>query len=96
MFGGIIAIAIAYWFYRTAESRGLPNLQWAIAGIIAFYVPNFIWSLTIAKPWMNTLHQANAAASASMVGFSSVFVGLAVALLVYRFALPKAQQPLAN
>ena len=94
MIGGIVAIAIAYWFYRTAETRGLPNIQWAVAGSIAYYLPNFIWSLAVAKPWINSLHQANAAGSAGMVNFSSIFVGLAVAFLVHKFLLPKASSAL--
>lgn len=90
MFGGIIAVAIAYWFYRTAEARGLPNFQWAVAGLISFYVPNFIWSLLVAKPMMNTLHAQNATGTAGVVGYSSVFVGLAVALAVYFLVLKRA------
>jgi hypothetical protein len=90
MIGGIVAIAIAYWFYRTAEARSLPNFQWAAAGAIAYYVPNFIWSLAVAKPWADSYHPANAVGVAGMINFSSIFVGLAVAYLVYRFALPKA------
>jgi uncharacterized membrane protein YgaE (UPF0421/DUF939 family) len=90
MIGGIIAVAIALWYYRSAEARGLPNFQWALAGLIAFYVPNFIWSLAIAKPMMNTLHAQNATATASFWGFSSVFVGAVVAILVHIFILKRA------
>ena len=87
MFGGIIAVTIVLWFYRTAERRGLPNFQWALAGLIAFYVPNFIWSLAVAKPMLNTLHAQNATATASFWGFSSVFVGAIAAVLVHYFFL---------
>lgn len=90
MIGGIVAVLIALWFYRTAESRGLPNFHWAVGGLIAYYVPNFIWSLAVAKPWVNSLHQSNATSTASLINFSSIFVGLAVAFLVHRFFMPKA------
>ena len=56
MFGGLAAILIAFGFYKAAETRGLPGFQWAFGGAIAFYIPNFIWSLSIAKPMMNQLH----------------------------------------
>ncbi len=95
MFGGLIAIVIAFWFYRSAESRDLPGIQWAIGGAIAFYVPNFIWSLMIAKPMMNQLHAQNAAGMASLLGFSSVFVGAAIAGLVYFLVLRRTRSPLA-
>jgi hypothetical protein len=93
MIGGIVAVLIAYWFYRSAEARNLPTFQWAFAGLIAYYIPNFIWSLTVAKPWMNSLHAQNATATAGILGFSSVFVGAVVAILVYLFFLRKASPP---
>lgn len=87
MFGGVIAILVAYGFYRAAATRQLPAIPWAIGGVIAYYVPNFIWSLMVAKPMMNQFHAQNATGMASLLGFSSVFVGLAVASLVYFVAL---------
>jgi hypothetical protein len=95
MFGGIIAILIAYIFYRAAEARHLPGFQWALGGIISFYVPNFIWSLMVAKPMMTQLHAQNATGMASLLGFSSVFVGAAVALLVYFLVLRRLSSPSA-
>jgi hypothetical protein len=96
MFGGLIAVAIAYLFYRTAEQRGLPNFQWAFAGLLAFYIPNIVWSLFVAKPMMNTLHAQNATGTAGIVGYSSVFVGLAVAIAVYFLVLKRASAPKAG
>lgn len=91
MIGGIIAILIALWFYRTAESRHLSGAQWAVGGAIAFYIPNFIWSLMVAKPMMNQFHAQNATGMASMLGFSSVFVGTMVAILVHFLILRRTQ-----
>ncbi len=96
MIGGIIAILIALWFYRAAESRHLSGIQWAIGGAIAFYIPNFIWSLMIAKPMMNQLHAQNATGMASMLGFSSVFVGAVVAMLVHFLVLRRIQAQSLN
>jgi len=96
MIGGIIAILIALWFYRTAESCHLSGIQWAIGGAIAFYIPNFIWSLMVAKPMMNQLHAQNATGMASMLGFSSVFVGAIVAILVHFLILRRTQATAQN
>ena len=90
MFGGLIAILIALGFYKSAESKHLPGFQWAFAGVVAFYLPNFIWSLTIAKPMMNQLHAQNATGMASFLGFSSVIIGALVAGLVYMLVLRRA------
>lgn len=90
MIGGIVAVLIAYWFYRSAEERGLPALQWAFAGLLAFYIPNFAWSLLVAKPWIASLHAQQATMSTGLINFSSVALGLVCALLVRYFALLKA------
>lgn len=91
MLGGIIAVVIAIWFYRSAEARGLPPIPWAVAGVVAYYVPNFIWSLLVAKPWLSTLHAQNAAVLSSIVGHSSILVGAVFAVLAHRFALLRAR-----
>jgi hypothetical protein len=91
MLGGIVALLVAIWFYRSAEGRGLPSVPWAIAGVIAYYVPNFIWSLLVAKPWLTTLHAQNAPAMSSLVGHSSIFVGLLFAVVARQFALLRAK-----
>lgn len=88
MFGGLAAILIAFGFYKAAETRRLPGFQWAFGGAIAFYIPNFIWSLSIAKPMMNQLHSAsNPSPIGSLWGFSSVLVGILVAGILYYLTL---------
>jgi hypothetical protein len=62
-----------------------------MAGVIAYYVPNFIWSLMVAKPWLTTLHAQNAAVMSSLVGHSSIVVGLVFAVLARQFALLRAK-----
>jgi hypothetical protein len=62
-----------------------------VAGAIAYYVPNFIWSLLVAKPWLSSLHAQNAAVMSSIVGHSSILVGVVFAVLAHRFALLRAK-----
>jgi len=93
MLGGVVAVAIAIWYYRSAEGRGLPAIPWGVAGLVAYYVPNFIWSLMVAKPWLVRLHAQNAPIMSSFVGHSSILVGVIAALLVWQFALPRAPKP---
>lgn len=91
MIGGIVAILVAYGFYRTAASRQLPAMPWAVGGTLAYYVPNFIWSLTLAKPMLNQLHAQGATAMATFWGFSSVIVGTVVAVAVHHFILQRTR-----
>lgn len=93
MIGGVVAVLIAYWYYRTAESKGAPGIQWAVAGLIAYYVPNFIWSLLVAKPILQTLHQQSAPIKASLVGHSSVVIGALCAWFVWATFLKKLKAP---
>lgn len=83
MLGGLVAVAITIWFYKFAASKGAPAVQWGIAGLISFYVPNFIWSLMVAKPWLASLHNQGAALKSSLVGHSSILIGAAVAGVVW-------------
>jgi hypothetical protein len=89
MIGGIVAVLIAYWFYRSAEDRGLPVFHWAFAGLLAFYIPNFAWSLLVAKPWVTSLHAQQATLATGLINFSSVALGLVCAVLVRHFFLLK-------
>jgi len=87
MIGGVISILIAFWYYRGAESRGLPKLQWAFAGVITYYIPNFLWSLGYAKPMINQLHTQGSGPMGSLLGFSSVLIGILVTGVVYLITL---------
>ncbi|BBA34862.1 uncharacterized protein sS8_2917 [Methylocaldum marinum] len=90
MIGGIVAVLIAYWFYRSAEDRGLPIFHWAFAGLLSFYIPNIAWSLLVSKPWIASLHMQQATFATGLINFSSVALGLVCAVLVRQFFLLKA------
>lgn len=93
MLGGLVAVVIAFWFYRTADSKGAPAMHWAVAGLIAYYVPNFIWSLWVAKPILQTLHAQSAPIKASLVGHSSIVIGAVCAWAVWYGFLRKLKAP---
>jgi len=89
MWGGIVAVAFAIWFYKAAEKRGLPAMQWAVGGYLSFFVPNLIWSILVAKPMVVELHASHQTFKAGLINASSILIGLGVALLVFWFVLPK-------
>lgn len=60
MIGGLIAVAIAIWFYRTALQLNDPKVfQWAINGVVAYYLVVFIWWFLVLRPASQTLHHQN-------------------------------------
>lgn len=89
MISMLITIAIAFWFYRTAERLGSKALQWGIAGAIAYQVPAWAWMLLVTKPYISSLRGVSAKASASMFGHSWILVGLVTAFIIYKFFLLK-------
>jgi lipoprotein signal peptidase len=93
MLGGIIAMVVVYWFYRSAEQRGLPNFQWAFAGLISFYIPNIAWSLLVSKPWVQSLHAQHPTVATGLINLSSVMIGVGCAVLVRQMFLLKAKNP---
>lgn len=57
MIGGLIAVAIAIWFYRTALAINEPKpVLWVIYGVVAYYLIVGIWWFLVVKPMSGTLH----------------------------------------
>lgn len=88
--GGLLAIGLAVWYYRTAEAKGGPAVQWAIAGVMVFYVPNFLWQLMVAGPALKSIQKQTAPLKFGMWGYSSILIGLLVAIAVWTFFLKNA------
>ena len=49
-------IAIMIWFYVTAKDNNLPAVQWAISGLIGYWLVWWIVKLFIASPFLEVLH----------------------------------------
>lgn len=93
MFGGIISILIAVWFYREAEAKKALALHWAFVGFITYYLPNLIWTFWVAKPAVLRLHAQSAGLSATLIGHSGILLGLVCAGLVWLQVLRKLKSP---
>jgi len=89
MLGGVISIAIAIWFYKTAESKGAPTFQWAFVGFVTYYLPNLIWTFWVAKPYVLKLHAQNAGFTATLLGQSGIALGVVIAGFVWFQVLRK-------
>lgn len=94
----LLTIGFAVWFFKTAERLGANPVQWAIAGAIAYQFPAWAWMLIVSKPYLSTLKGvvAKTSASAGLIGYSWIPVGVVVVLLVYKFALLKTNVKAAN
>ncbi len=82
MIGGLIAVAIAIWFYRTAIDIHDPNpFKWAINGVVAYYVVVFLWWMLVLKPASATLHHQNQALLIAL-HYGGTILGVAVAWFI--------------
>ncbi|MBN2702187.1 MAG: hypothetical protein ACPW60_15175 [Methylohalobius sp. ZOD2] len=59
--GGLIAIAVAIWFYRTAVDINDPKspFVWAFNGAAAYYVVVLLWWFLVLKPVSANFHHTN-------------------------------------
>lgn len=87
--GGVIAILIAIWFYRTAESKGVEPFPWAIAGTIFYYLPMGLWTW-IVGPMLRNPHPTSAG-TPFLVLLAPTVVGVGVAALLNMFVLMKVK-----
>ncbi len=90
MLGGIIAIAVAVWFYRTAESIGNPTpLQWGVIGVVVYYVILAAWTVFANTPLMEEIHHASKTVGI-IVHYLGILFGLAMAWWVRKRWLLKS------
>ncbi len=90
MLGGIIAIAVAVWFYRTAESIGNPTpLQWGVIGVAVYYGVLAAWTVFANTPFMEEFHHTSKTIGI-IVHYLGIVFGLALAWWVRRRWLLKA------
>jgi hypothetical protein len=43
-------IAVLVWFYMTAKEKGQPPLNWAIIGLIGYWITWWLVKLTVVSP----------------------------------------------
>ena len=76
--GGLVAVAIAIWFYRTAVDLDDPRpFVWAVNGVIAYYIIVFMWQFLVFKPASAALHHQNPALL-TLIHFAGPLLGLLV------------------
>ncbi len=42
-----------WWFYSTAKKQGVPAIQWAIIGLVGFWLAWWISTLAVANPLLD-------------------------------------------
>jgi hypothetical protein len=89
----LLTAGCAFWYFKTAERMGLPPIQWAVAGAIAYQVPAWAWMFLFSRPYMGSMRATTerTGISSFMIAHSWIVVGAVCAFLVYQFFLLRAK-----
>lgn len=83
MIGGLVAVAIAIWFYRTAIGiHDSKPFLWAFNGVAAYYVVVFLWWFLVLKPVSGAFHHKS---QFSVLILLTELAGYGLAVLVVWF-----------
>lgn len=89
----LLTAGFAFWYYKTAESKGLPSIQWAIAGAIAYQVPAWAWMFLVSRPYMGSMRGTTerTGMSSFLIGHSWILFGAICGFLIYQFVLLRSK-----
>lgn len=85
--GAFIALGVAIWFYQTAMQRGLPAIQWVIAGLLIYYLPAILLA-SILGPWLKEAHMVNTFMGSVIGKMPWILAGVLVLVVRFKF-MPK-------
>ena len=94
MLAKIAAIIVLVWFYRTAVKIGENGIQWAIIGVIGFFLAAFITHFGVVDPISK--YALGQKTPAGLITQLPAFVGLAVAYLIRKMYLLKRGSPASS
>lgn len=83
MLGGIIAVLLCVWFYRTAEAMKLNPLPWIVGALVVYYGVKYGWTWGVVKPTMGDKAGARTMMATLMTDYSGAVLG-AIAAAVFR------------
>jgi hypothetical protein len=90
----LAVLATAIWFYRTAESLGLPPLAWAIGGVLIYYGGFLLWMYGVLHPLMGSSFKTHSFWTGIGMDVTSVASGTAcMALFRFKVLLKKGGKP---
>ena len=93
MIGALAILAIAAWFYRTAERVDLPALAWCIAGVLVYYGGFAFWMYLVLSPVLGDQFRNHGLWLGLGMDLSSVAVGVASAAAFRAFVMLKKGRP---
>jgi len=81
MIGALAILAIAFWYYQTAEKLNLPALPWIVGGVIVYYAGFLAWMYGLLKPLLGGQFKEHNFLLGISMDITAVLVGLALSAL---------------
>lgn len=82
MIGTSAALLIAYWFYKTAESKGKNPIAGAFLGFIVYLVPATVWTIWVTPGIRNSVEHSPNFLLALLAQYAYILVAAACAIFV--------------
>ncbi len=79
MFGSIIAVLVAVWFYFTAKKKGRQPVSWAIAGLVIFYMVELVWTWFVTPSLKDSAVHTQSSLLVFLTRYAYIAVGLGCA-----------------
>lgn len=81
MIGALAILAIAFWYYKTAEDLGLPPFGWVVGGVIVYYAGFLAWMHWLLKPLLGGQFKEHNFLLGITMDITAVLAGAALAAL---------------
>ncbi len=79
MLGSVAAIALAIWFYTSAQSIGKNPVKWAGIGLLAYFISAALWTFLVTPPLRDSVEHNQSYILGFIVRYGFVIVGVACA-----------------
>ena len=89
MIGSIAAIIIVYLYYRSAQAAKKDIVTWCAIGLVAYFIPAVIWTITVTPDLRNSVEHTQSAFMAFIVRYLFVIVASACSLWLRYILLDK-------
>ncbi len=93
MLGALAILAIAAWFYLTAERLHLPALAWCVAGVIVYYGGFAFWMYLVLSPILGEQFRNHGLWLGLGMDISAVLAGIIAAAAFRALVMSKKGRP---
>ncbi len=82
MIGTVVALAIAYWYFRDAEAKGRNPLKTAGLGFVFYLIPAVLWTWLVTPSLRDAATHNPTSLYVFVYSYTYILVGIACAAWV--------------